>query len=115
MNKYKNSKAVRNGITFDSQKEARRYDELMLLLKAGEIKDLKLQPEFTIQEAFKTQSGEAVRAVKYRADFLYSRAVKNGTETRWERVVEDVKGFRTKEYEIKRKLLLGMGIEVTEI
>ena len=44
MNKYGNKKAVRNGITFDSQKEAARYDQLMLRLCAGEIRDLKLQP-----------------------------------------------------------------------
>ena len=50
MNKYGNKKAVRNGITFDSQKEAARYDQLMLRLCAGEIRDLKLQPEFTLQE-----------------------------------------------------------------
>lgn len=73
MNKYGNKKAVRNGITFDSQKEAARYDQLMLRLCAGEIRDLKLQPEFTLQEAFTTPLGERVRAIKYRADFAYER------------------------------------------
>ena len=115
MAKYGNRKTVRNGITFDSQKEAARYDALMLLLAAGEIKDLKLQPEFTLQEAFTTPVGERVRAVRYRADFLYKRRVKEGVDTRWERVVEDVKGFRTKDYELKRKLMLGLGIKVTEL
>lgn len=115
MAKYGNKKTVRNGITFDSQKEAARYDALMLLLAAGEIKDLKLQPEFTLQEAFTTPDGERVRAVRYRADFLYKRRVKEGVDTRWERVVEDVKGFRTKDYELKRKLMLGLGIKVTEL
>lgn len=115
MAKYGNRKTIRNGITFDSQKEAGRYDELMLLLCAGEIKDLKLQPEFTLQEAFTTPLGERVRAVKYRADFSYSRRVKGGPDIRWERVVEDVKGFRTKEYEIKRKLMLGRGWRVEEL
>lgn len=115
MAKYGNKKTVRNGITFDSQKEAARYDALMLLLAAGEIKDLRLQPEFTLQEAFTTPDGERVRAVRYRADFLYKRRVKEGVNTRWERVVEDVKGFRTKDYELKRKLMLGLGIKVTEL
>ena len=115
MAKYGNKKTVRNGITFDSQKEAARYDALMLLLAAGEIKDLKLQPEFTLQEAFTTPQGERVRAIKYRADFSYRRRVKEGADTRWERVVEDVKGFRTKEYEIKRKLMLGRGWRVEEL
>lgn len=115
MAKYGNKKTVRNGITFDSQKEAARYDALMLLLDAGEIKDLRLQPEFTLQEAFTTPQGERVRAVKYRADFSYKRKVREGVDTRWERVVEDVKGFRTKDYELKRKLMLGLGIKVTEL
>ena len=115
MSKYKSKKAIVNGISFDSKKEAARYRELMLMLSSGEIKDLKLQPEFTIQEAFKTQQGEAIRAVKYRADFSYLRRVKEGVDTRWEPVVEDVKGYRTKDYEIKRKLMLGLGVKVVEI
>ena len=115
MAKYGNRKTVRNGITFDSQKEAARYDALMLLLAAGEIKDLKLQPEFTLQEAFTTPQGERVRAIRYRADFAYRKRVREGVDTRWERVVEDVKGFRTKDYELKRKLMLGLGVTVTEL
>ena len=43
MTKYKNKKVVLNGITFDSQKEARRYRDLSLLERAGEIKSLELQ------------------------------------------------------------------------
>lgn len=115
MSKYNSQKTVVNGIQFDSQKEAARYCALMLLAEAGQIKDLKLQPEFTIQEAFKTPQGESVRAVKYRADFSYFRKVEEGSEERWERVVEDVKGYRTKDYEIKRKLMLGLGVKVVEI
>ena len=115
MSKYKSTKAIRNGIVFDSQKEARRYDELMLLVCAGEIKDLKLQPEYTLHEAFKTPLVAPVRAIRYRADFSYMKRVKDGSEARWKPVVEDVKGYRTKEYEIKRKLMLGRGIQVVEI
>ena len=115
MNKYGNKKAVLNGITFDSQKEAARYDQLMLRLCAGEIRDLKLQPEFTLQEAFTTPLGERVRAIKYRADFSYRRAVKEGVDTRWETVVEDVKGYKTKEYKLKKKLMAGRGIRVEEV
>ena len=98
MNKYGNKKAVRNGITFDSQKEAARYDQLMLLLCAGEIRDLKLQPEFTLQEAFTTPLGERVRAIKYRADFSYERPTEPDCTgaVHWLPVVEDVKGFRTR-------------------
>ena len=57
--KYHNRKAARitaagNILEFDSQKEARRYDELALLLAAEKIRDLKLQPEYTLQEAYTT-------------------------------------------------------------
>lgn len=107
MNKYHNRKATRGGITFDSQKEAARYDELMLLLRAGRIERLKLQPEFTLQEAFTTPQGEKVRAVRYRADFSY---IQDGVE-----IVEDVKGCKTKEYQLKKKLMAGKGITVREI
>lgn len=115
MSKYNSRKTEVNGILFDSKKEAHRFGELLLMLSAGEIKDLKLQPEFTIQEAFKTPDGEAVRAVRYRADFSYLRRAKEGAGTRWEETVEDVKGVRTKDYEIKRKLMLGRGVKVVEI
>ena len=117
MNKYGNKKAVRNGITFDSQKEAARYDQLMLLVCAGEIRDLKLQPEFTPHDAFTTPLGERVRAIRYRADFSYERLTEpdcTGT-VHWLPVVEDVKGFKTKEYELKKKLMAGNGIRVVEV
>ena len=60
--KYHNRKAARitaagNILEFDSQKEARRYDELALLLAAEKIRDLKLQPEYTLQEAYTTLEG----------------------------------------------------------
>lgn len=111
MSKYNSRKAVVNGITFDSKKEAARYRELMLMLAAGKIRELKLQPEFTLQEAFKTKDGEPVRAVKYRADFSYMMDTESGVVS----VVEDVKGYKTKDYEIKRKLMLGRGVKVVEI
>lgn len=115
MNKYHNRKVTVNGITFDSQKEADRYLELMLLLKAGEIDRLKLQPEFTLQEAFTTPEGEKVKAIRYRADFTYRKKMRDGVDIYWVSVVEDVKGYRTKEYQQKRKMMLDMGIRVIEV
>ena len=78
--KYHNQKAVRyvgdNAIRFDSQKEARRFDELMLLQKAGKIRELKLQVDFTLQEAYTMpDTGNRVRAIRYRADFTYLERV----------------------------------------
>ena len=110
--KYQNQKAERGGIHFDSQKEARRYDELLLMLRAGEIRDLRLQPQFTIQESYVTETGERVRAIRYTADFSYIREVSG------EKIVEDVKSgpTRTKEYLRNRKFMRSMyGIDVREV
>ena len=107
-------------VTFDSRKEARRYDALMTLLAAGAIRDLKLQPEFTLQEAYTTTEGVRVRAIRYQGDFSYERATSpdcNG-EIHWIRVVEDVKSpaTKTRVYEIKKKLMQErFGIDVREV
>lgn len=101
MGKYKNRKTVVNGITFDSAKEARRYSELVLLEKAGVINTLKLQPSFKIVV-------NGVKICTYRADFSYTE------DGRF--VVEDVKGFITQVYSMKRKLMLAThGIEIKEV
>ena len=52
-NKYRNKKVAIDGIVFDSQAEGKRYQELKLLLKNGDIKDLELQPRFILQDSFK--------------------------------------------------------------
>jgi len=175
--KYHNQKAVRyvgdNAVRFDSQKEARRFDELLLLQKAGKIRELKLQVDFTLQEAYTMpDTGNRVRAIRYRADFTYlervgddfgyavDRDVEIATsatppadaqrkwrrqtppedagprndKTReriattpagsrnesgnWRLVVEDVKsdGTRTREYGIKRKLMVEKyGVQIREV
>ena len=81
--KYNSKKAVRvmpNGKqrTFASQREARRYDTLSALLKAGAIRDLRLQQTFTLQESYVTAEGEAVRAITYKADFTYEKKSPEG-------------------------------------
>ncbi len=108
--KYHNERAERNGIRFDSQKEARRYDELMVMLKSGLISDLRLQPQFTLQESYVTETGERIRAARYTADFSYRFGGKL--------VVEDVKSgpTRTKEYLRNRKFMRSkFGIDIQEI
>lgn len=107
-------------MNFDSKKEARRYDELMAMLRAGQIRDLKLQPQFTIQEAYTTPEGQRVRAIRYQADFSYKRPTEPDCtgEVHWLRVVEDVKSRATKTrvYEIKKKLMREkLGIEIQEV
>lgn len=115
--KYHNEKASRrmpNGEirTFDSQREARRYDQLVLLLKVGQIKDLRLQQTFTLQESYVTAEGNVVRGIVYKADFVYWMDF--GGE--WMRIVEDAKGARTDTYKIKKKLMHDkLGITVQEV
>ena len=81
---------------------------MRLLERAGEIQDLCAQVKFTLIPTQK-QGGKVVeRPVTYIADFVYTE---NG-----EQVVEDVKGMRTKEYIIKRKLMLYIhGIRIKEV
>lgn len=105
MSKYHNRKVEIDGIKFDSIKEGHRYLELKLLLKAGKIRDLQMQVEF---ELIPKQAGE--RACKYKADFVYHMADTG------KMIVEDVKGKRTREYIIKRKLMLWRhGIKIVEV
>lgn len=104
--KYKAQKTERGKLTFDSKKEAERYDTLMLLQKAGEIRGLKLQVRYCLQEAYTTFEGERVKSIDYIADFVYERrtAPDNYGMRYWLPVVEDCKGYRTKEYLMKAKL-----------
>lgn len=93
--KYGNLKTEVDGIVFDSRREAHRYRELRLLERAGVIRDLRLQPAYELQAAFR-KGGKHYPAIRYIADFEY---VENNRI-----VIEDVKGVRTKEYRIKKKL-----------
>lgn len=88
--KYKNKKTIADGITFDSIKEAKRYQELKLLERAGEIRQLELQPAFKIEH-------NGVKICTYKGDFAYF--------TDKCRVVEDCKGFLTPAYRLKKKLM----------
>ena len=122
--KYRNQPTERimpNGKirVFDSKKEAERYDELAEMLRLGMIRNLKIQPEFTITEAFITADGEAVRAQRYRADFSYEE-FSTGIIGRegggsWLPVIEDVKGRRTQVYINKMKALADRGIIIREL
>lgn len=114
--KYHNEETEHLGIRFDSRKEARRFEVLLARLHAGEIRKLRLQQDFTLQEAYTTPEGERVRAIRYRADFCYEERVHccilhddgpSTSEVHWESVVEDVKcrATRTQKYIIKRKLM----------
>lgn len=96
--KHNAQKTIVDNITFASKAEARRYQELKLLLNAGEITDLILQPSFELQAKFTDRTGKRHRAIKYVADFLYKE---NGHA-----VVEEVKGHETPVWLLKQKLFL---------
>lgn len=101
--KYNNKKTVVDGIKFDSLKEARRFQQLKAYERAGLIKDLGLQIPFVLID--KSRHG---RAIKYVADFVYYEDNKM--------VVEDVKGFKTPVYNLKKRLFVERyGIKIQEI
>lgn len=82
----------------------------MVMLRAGIISDLRLEPQFTLQESYITETGERIRAVRYTADFSYRFGNKL--------VVEDVKSAatRTKEYLRNKKFMRSkFGIDIQEI
>ena len=124
--KYGNRKAAVDGISFDSKKEAQRYTELKTLEKAGKITGLQLQREFELIPAQREHTNEIYEKgpkkgrfkpgklleckCSYVADFVYWDLENNCM------VVEDAKGMRTKEYIIKRKLMLyKYGIKIKEV
>ena len=107
-NKYNNRKWEIDGITYDSQKEAKRAMELKLLERAGEIKNLRRQVAFELIPNQYIDGKLVERKCSYVADFVYEE---NGKT-----VVEDVKGIRTDVYKLKRKLLLKVhGIRIKEV
>lgn len=117
--KYGSRKIAVDGILFDSKREARRYVRLRDLEREGKIANLELQKAFvliptqrgpsTYTKTGKERPGKVIeRAVTYVADFCYEEGGR--------RVVEDVKGVKTKDYVIKRKLMLWVcGIEIKEV
>ena len=86
--KYNARRTIVDGISFASAKEARRYGELKLLERAGQISELKLQVRYKL-----------VQTVTYVADFEYFDTKKKT------RVTEDVKGMLTPLYKRKKKLM----------
>jgi hypothetical protein len=96
--KFHNVRTVVGIEAFASKMEAARYGELLLLARAGEIRDLKRQVAFELAPAVKI-GGKLKVALRYFADFVYFDARKNQV------VVEDAKGALTEVYKIKRHLM----------
>ena len=134
--KYHNVKTEVNSISFDSKKEARRYLALLEAVKTGAIYDLRLQHDFTLQEAYTTPEGERIRAIRYKADFTYKvqragydmlpRISADDLEY-WrsleqqfgsgKQVVEDTKSKATKtpQYRMKYKMMAERGYIIREV
>lgn len=110
--KYRSNKCTWNGQRFDSELERDRYAQLILMQKAGKIRELHRQVRFQLIPAQKDSEGKAIeRPVFYVADFTY-REPYDGAPL----IVEDTKGVKTKDYIIKRKLMLYThGIRIREI
>ena len=94
--KYGNVPTESDGAVFPSKKEARRYQELKLLERAGEIEHLVRQPQFELQPAFTDHDGQSVQAITYKPDFGYQMPLTG------EIVVEEVKGGKATMTEASR-------------
>lgn len=122
MSKYHSQKIVRDGETWDSKAEYKRWCDLRLMQRKGMIHNLERQvsfelipaqyesyPRYSDKDGRRLKDGRRCveRAVTYRADFVYQQGGKT--------IVEDCKGMRTDEYIIKRKLMLWRhGIRIKE-
>ena len=105
--KYHARKTTVDGIVFASGREARRYGALKLLQQAGLIRDLVLQPVYSLY-AWSSQ----IPVGSYRADFTYDERQADGS---WATIVEDAKGFVTPLYRWKcRHMRLQYGIVIRE-
>lgn len=102
-NKFRAQKTVVGNRTFDSKKEAARFAQLGQLQQAGIIHSLELQPEFPIWI-------NGIKVFTYRADFAYFDVPNS------QRVIEDVKGFKTQVYILKRKAVEAYyTVKITEV
>jgi hypothetical protein len=98
--KYKARKVTAFGRTFHSKKEAKRYGALLILQKDGTVGPIECQPRFRLEV-------NGVHIADYVADFRY-RDLQTG-----EVIVEDVKGYETPEFKLKKRLMLAChGVEV---
>lgn len=103
--KFRNKPTIVDGIRFPSKKEAQRWRDLLLLQANGEVRNIRRQVEYRLEVL-------GMLICKYRADFVYDEL----RASVWtDEIVEDVKGYRTPEYRLKRKLMKAcLGIEIRE-
>ena len=135
-NKYGNLKTEINEIHFDSKKEARRFMQLQYAKERGYISNLRLQQDFTLQEAYTTETGERIRAIRYKADFTYKlcrasyepvAGILQDDVEYWRNeinlrgrdcyIIEDTKSSatRTPQYRMKYKMMAERGFSIREV
>lgn len=107
--KYGAQRMTVDGITFDSKKEARRYQELRLMERAGQIADLQRQVVIELEGRAGPLLTRTGRQMRITVDFAYVDR-KTGLT-----VFEDAKGLPTRDYEVRRAVAQAMGIEVIEV
>lgn len=107
MAKYKNRKMIYDGLKFDSEIECKRYVFLKGSQKRGIIKNLEIQPKYTLLDGFSI-GGKRFRPITYTADFRYDL---NGRH-----IVEDVKGYETDVFKLKRKMFRAKyGVDISVV
>ena len=100
--KYRAQRTDRHGLSFASKREADRYDDLLLMQRAGEISNLQVQPRYPLVI-------NGIKIATYVADFQWRD--KNGNS-----IVADAKGVRTAAYIMKRKMMAALhGIDIVEL
>ena len=100
-NKYNARKTTVCGRTFDSKREAEVYLELLAQKQAGEIVRIGFQPSYTLLAGFKDNTGKNQKPITYTADFFVTYADGHSE-------VIEVKGVRTRDYLLRKKLFLHM-------
>lgn len=104
-NKYSAVKTTVDGIEFASKKEAKRYSELKLLERAGEISGLTLQPVYILLV-------NGVRVGRYTPDFLYHELAKKNYSAKSKLVVEECKGFKVRDYVLRRNVFRALNPDI---
>jgi len=108
--KYGAKSIVVDGIRFPSKKEARRWQELRLLEKAGRITNLERQVRIPLHGRNGPILTPTGRPMAYVADARYVDWDRQGRT-----VIEDAKGYETPEFKIKRAILAAQGIIVETV
>jgi len=107
--KYGAKRAQIGDQSFDSRREARRFAELELLARGGEISDLRRQVKIQLKGRDGPILTPTGRPAHYVADFVYLDRRTGGE------VIEDAKGFQTPEYKLKRAILAAQGLTIREV